>query len=87
MPGVTVVAMDGGGAVTGAATDADGLFTVNLPEDIRELTFTFVGYKSVTLPVQTDKEMTVRLEEEVAEMDEVVVNGYSPNPKTVTPVQ
>ena len=76
MPGVTVVAMDGGGAVTGAATDADGLFTVNLPEDIRELTFTFVGYKSVTLPVQTDKEMTVRLEEEVAEMDEVVVNGY-----------
>ncbi len=76
MPGVTVAAMANGTAVAGAATDADGKFSMNLPEGIQELTFSFVGYKAVTLPVQADKEMTVRLEEEAAEMDEVVVNGY-----------
>lgn len=76
LPGVTVAAMSNGQAVTGAATDIDGRFTLNLPANIKELTFTFVGYKAVTLTVQTDREMIVRMEEEVKAMDEVVVTGY-----------
>lgn len=76
MPGVTVAAIANGQAITGTATNADGNFTLNLPAGIKDLTFTFVGYKAVTLPIQTNKEMVVRLEEEVKAIDEVVVTGY-----------
>lgn len=76
MPGVTVAAVGGGVTVVGTATDTDGRFTISLPAGIQELTFTFVGYKSVTASVDTDKEMTIRMEEQATEMDEVVVNGY-----------
>lgn len=76
MPGVTIAALANGQAVMGTATDQDGNFTLNLPSSIKDLTFTFVGYKAVTLPIQTNKEMVVRLEEEVKAIDEVVVTGY-----------
>lgn len=76
MPGVTIAAIANGQVVTGTATDQDGNFTLNLPASIKDLTFTFVGYKTVTLPILTDKDMTVRLEEEIKAIDEVVVTGY-----------
>ena len=76
LPGVTVVAKRGEILVTGAASDGSGKFEIVVPADIRDLTFTFVGYKTVVVPVELDKEMTIRMEEEVSEVDEVVVTGY-----------
>ena len=62
--------------MTGAASDGSGKFEIVVPADIRDLTFTFVGYKTAIVPVELDKEMTIRMEEEVSEVDEVVVTGY-----------
>ena len=76
LPGVTVVAKRGEILVTGAASDGSGRFEIVVPVDIRELSFTFVGYKTAVVPVELNKEMTVRMEEEVSEVDEVVVTGY-----------
>ena len=76
LPGVTVVAKRGEILVTGAASDGSGKFEIVVPADIRDLTFTFVGYKTAIVPVELDKEMTIRMEEEVSEVDEVVVTGY-----------
>lgn len=76
LPGVTVLAKRGETMVTGAASDINGKFEIVVPADIRELTFTFVGYKTAVVPVEEGKEITVRMEEEVSEVDEVVVTGY-----------
>ncbi|HJA14836.1 MAG TPA: TonB-dependent receptor plug domain-containing protein, partial [Candidatus Butyricimonas faecavium] len=76
LPGVTVVAKRGEILVTGAASDGSGKFEIVVPADIRELSFTFVGYKTAVVPVELNKEMTIRMEEEVSEVDEVVVTGY-----------
>ena len=76
LPGVTVVAKRGEILVTGAASDGSGRFEIVVPVDIRELSFTFVGYKTAVVPVELNKEMTVRMEEEVSEVDEVAVTGY-----------
>lgn len=77
LPGVTVAAMNNGQVIAGTATDENGNFILDLPAGVKDLTFTFVGYKAVTLPVlHSKKEMIVRLEEEVKAMDEVVVTGY-----------
>ena len=76
LPGVSVGAKRGEILVTGAASDGSGKFEIVVPADIRDLTFTFVGYKTAIVPVELDKEMTIRMEEEVSEVDEVVVTGY-----------
>ena len=76
LPGVTVVAEIEGKPLTGTATDADGHFEITLPSNIGELTFTCVGYKTIKAKIETDKEMTIRMFEEVKAMHEVVVTGY-----------
>ena len=73
MPGVTIKVV---GTTMGTATDLDGLFTLQLPEGKYSLEFSFVGYKTVTRQVEEGKEITVQLEEDVSELNEVVVTGY-----------
>lgn len=57
----------------GVITDLDGNFSITISPNT-ELTFSYVGYKNVTLPA-TDG-MTVFLEEENELLQEVVVVGY-----------
>ena len=76
LPGATVVANIDGKPFTGAATDENGHFELNLPATIQQLTFTCIGYKTVTEKIVPDKEMTIRMLEEVKAIDEVVVTGY-----------
>lgn len=57
----------------GVITDLDGNFSITVAPNA-ELTFSYVGYKSVTLPA-TDR-MNVVLEEENELLQEVVVVGY-----------
>ena len=59
--------------VTGVSTNLDGEFTITVPEGTN-LTFTYIGYKPLTLPAEP--EMTVMLDEDSEMLDEVVVVGY-----------
>lgn len=73
MPGVTVVLK---GTTTGVTTDVDGKFRMTIPEaKDNVLVFSFVGMKTREVAVKDTKALTVKMEEEVNEMDEVVVNG------------
>ncbi len=73
LPGVTVLLK---GTTMGVVTDADGKFRINIPEtEPVVLVFSFVGMKKQEVVYRGEKELTVVLEEEVAEMDEVVVTG------------
>ena len=85
MTGVSVVARSGGMVVTGVATDAEGKFSVTIPAAVSHLTFSFIGYVTVTLPVETGRPMTVHLQENVDTVREVIVTGYQDIPKERMP--
>ena len=73
LPGVTVIIK---GTQIGEPTDVNGNFRFELPE-MNEiiLTFSFVGMKTVELKYSGQENIRIKLEEEVAEIDEVVVTG------------
>ena len=75
LPGVTVVIK---GTTLGVSTDIDGKYSITIPEDGKEtvLMFTFVGMKPQEVRYAGQETLNVILTEEVAEMEEVVVNGY-----------
>ena len=74
LPGVTVAVK---GLTVGTATDNDGKYALTLPtmENVT-LVFSFIGMKTREVPYVGQDTINVVLEEEVAEMDEVVVTGY-----------
>ena len=59
----------------GTATDVDGKYTLTLPEGNYTLVFSMLGMKVREELVGDRTEINVVMEEEVAEMDEVVVTG------------
>ncbi|WBL26406.1 SusC/RagA family TonB-linked outer membrane protein [Zunongwangia sp. HGR-M22] len=72
IPGVNVIRE---GTTVGAVTDFDGNFSIEVYEnDI--LTFSFLGYKSSQVTYTGQETINVQLEEDSAELEEVVVIGY-----------
>lgn len=73
MPGVTVVVQ---GTTSGTITDVNGEFTIEVANGAI-VQFTFVGHKSQQLVYTGQAEVSIVMEEEAAQIDEVVVVGYS----------
>jgi len=73
LPGVTVVVK---GTSVGTITDFNGEFTLAIPEQGEVLQFSFIGFQSQEIPVGTQKNFNVQLEEEVTQLDEIVAIGY-----------
>lgn len=69
--GATIMPIGGG---QGAAADLDGNFTLTVPQNVKQATVTYVGYKSKTVTL-ADK-MTVYLESSSTSLDDVVVVAY-----------
>ena len=80
LPGATILLR---GTTLGVVTDADGKFRLEIPQmDSTVLVISFIGYQTQEVmlkknPKDDAKELEIRLKPEVAEMDEVVVTGYS----------
>ncbi|MDW5288000.1 TonB-dependent receptor [Formosa sp. PL04] len=72
IPGVNIIIK---GTSTGTATDFDGNFslTVNSGEVIE---FSFIGYKSQNIPFTGQTTLNIKLTEDAALLDEIVVIGY-----------
>jgi hypothetical protein len=70
--GASVVAK---GTNIGTTTDANGIFTIQMPATSNRLTISSVGYSSEELTA-TSGFANVLLKEQVAHLDEVVVTGY-----------
>ena len=74
LPGVTILLK---GTQLGGVTDADGNFRLTLPGNTEHvLIFSFVGMKTREIKVNDAKPLTVDMEEDAREMDEVVVVAY-----------
>jgi len=72
IPGTTVVVQ---GTTIGTVTDVLGNYSITIPNNASLLKYSFIGFKSQTLPI-TGNMMNVALEEDVTALDEVVVVGY-----------
>ena len=79
LPGVTVLIK---GTAVGVVTGVDGVFFITIPDTTAnvELVFSFIGMKTKTLNFKDRPrkgEWVIVLEEDIMQMDEVVVTGYT----------
>lgn len=79
LPGVSVVLK---GTQRGTTTNAQGEFTLNVPDRSAVLVFSFVGYLSQEVEVGNKTSLSVRLAPEDKSLNEVVVVGYSSKKQT-----
>jgi TonB-dependent SusC/RagA subfamily outer membrane receptor len=61
---------------TGTVTNTTGKFTLQVPAGITTLHVTFVGYKTQTIPLGSNKEFQVTLETDERSLEQLVVVGY-----------
>ena len=68
------------GGKAGVSTDEGGNFSIAVPENA-ELSFSYVGYKTVTMPVKGNTSIDIVLTAEVSSLNDVVVVGYGTQKK------
>lgn len=73
LPGVAVQVK---GTTIGAATGADGSYSVNAPSLQDTLLISFIGYKTQTIPISGRTTINVALESSVTSLDDLVVIGF-----------
>lgn len=73
LPGVNIVIP---GTTRGTTTDANGMYSIALAPEERQLTFSFLGYKTQTINVGDRTTVDVTLESDVSTLEELVVVGY-----------
>lgn len=73
-PLIGVTVQQKGGSI-GVATDLEGRYSLTVPKNA-VLMFSYVGMKSVEIPVKGQKEINVVLTEDANVMEELVVVGY-----------
>lgn len=71
LPGVSVLVT---GTTIGTVTDMDGNYTLDV-EGGKELQFSYIGYTTVTIPINGQVKIDVQLSEDTQKIDEVVVTA------------
>jgi TonB-linked SusC/RagA family outer membrane protein len=65
----------------GTITDADGKYSISVPNASSVLRFSYLGYKEQKMTVGDRTEINVKMEENASLLDEVVVVGYGTQKK------
>lgn len=73
LPGVSVFIK---GSTTGAATDIDGNYSLDIGQENAVLVFSFVGMQTQEIAYTGQVVLNVTLEEDASNLEEVVVTGY-----------
>jgi len=83
LPGVTIIVK---GTQTGAITDLDGKYTIEVPAENSVLVFSFIGYQTEERPVGNQRVVNITLQEDIHRIDEVVVTalGIKKKEKSLT---
>ena len=74
LPGVSVLVK---GTTTGTATDIDGKFSLNVPNDQAVLVFSFIGYATIEQVVGNRSVIDVKMAPDEQTLTELVVTGYT----------
>ena len=73
LPGVTVVV---DGTTIGTVTNPQGEFSLNIPQNAKNLKFSFVGMQTIDVPIAGKTTFTITMVEQTIGLDEVVAIGY-----------
>lgn len=73
LPGASVLVK---GTTNGTQTDFDGNYTLDGIDDTATLVFSYIGYRTVEMPVNGRSTINVTLQEDAQALDEVVIIGY-----------
>ena len=73
LAGATVMPIGGG---QGTSTDIDGNFSLEVKNPKAQLQISYIGFTTITVPVQLKGKMTITMQEASRNLDEVVVIGY-----------
>jgi TonB-linked SusC/RagA family outer membrane protein len=74
IPGVSVSVP---GTTLGVFTDANGHFSLNIPQNAKTLVFSFIGMKTQEVPITADGKFDVLMEQDLLNLDEVIVTGVA----------
>jgi len=74
IPGVSILLK---GTNTGTTSDVNGAFSINVKSGASVLTISAVGYKTKDVSVGSQSSLSVTLDEDNAQLSEVIVTGYS----------
>jgi hypothetical protein len=72
LPGVNVVIV---GTSVGTSTNAEGIYTINVPNGEAKLAFSYIGYPSEQVTVGTRTQIDVTLRDDNQQLSEVVVTA------------
>ncbi|NII27530.1 TonB-dependent receptor [Pseudoflavitalea sp. X16] len=79
LPGVSVQAK---GALAAAQTGSDGTFRLEIPQNVKALVFSFVGYDRIEVPVGSSDVVNALLTANSTSLQDVVVIGYGTQRKS-----
>lgn len=79
--GVSILAT---GTSVGTTTDSEGKFSLQVPSSASTLTISFIGYKTVSIPITESGNIFVSLESDISELAEIVVVGSRGIQRTTT---
>jgi alpha-2-macroglobulin len=74
LPGVNVVVK---GTTIGTISDIDGYYSIDIPVNSNELTFSFIGFVTEEVLIGYKNEIDVTMYADVKQLSEVVVTGYA----------
>ncbi len=77
--GATVTVKD---SKSGAATDFNGKFSLDVPSENSIITISYIGYRSQEISINGKTNIVVYLEENTKKIDEIVVVGYGTQKKS-----
>ena len=72
LPGVSIISK---GTLKGTQTDFDGNYNITV-EETATLVFSYIGFKTKEIRVDNQTTINVSLDDDIAELDEVVLVGY-----------
>lgn len=78
LPGVNIVIT---GTQTGVVTDANGAFTLNVPQNRDRLTVSAIGYEPQEIAIGNRSELSIQLRPDIKTLNEVIVTGYGAQQK------
>ncbi|WP_020533241.1 SusC/RagA family TonB-linked outer membrane protein [Flexithrix dorotheae] len=78
LPGASVIVV---GTTTGTITDVDGKFKLTIPSNYKEISVSFTGFQTAIVNIENQSIIEVALEEDFAQLDELVVMGYNTQKK------
>jgi TonB-linked SusC/RagA family outer membrane protein len=76
--GVTILIQ---GTTIGTTSDMDGKFSLNVPQGANTLVVSYIGFKTLFIPIGIQDTISVAMEPDFSQLEEVVIIGYGTKKK------